>query len=111
MPCKVLLLSCWWCVIFTMNLARQRNVCEGGRDGVIFMCVHVQCTNGGTRPPTFSDSGDIICHVPAQFLFRFRNILVSHQAVPLTFYNKIALMNVHDVALCCNTVRNVALGL
>jgi len=45
-----------------------------------------------TRPLTFSDSGDIICHVPPHFLFRFRNILVSHQAVPLTFYNKIALM-------------------
>jgi len=42
----------------------------------------------GTRPPTFSDCGDIIYHVPHIFLFRFRNILVSHQAVPLTFYNK-----------------------
>jgi len=26
------------------------------------------------------------------FLFRFRNVLVSHQTVPLTFHNKIALM-------------------
>jgi len=50
----------------------------------------------GTRgrvPPTFSDSGDLICHVPHIFLFSFRNISVSHQAVPLTFYNKIALMH------------------
>ena len=45
-----------------------------------------------TGPPTFSDSGDIICHVPHIFLFRFGNILVLHQAVSLTFYNKIALM-------------------
>jgi len=44
----------------------------------------------GTRPPTFPDSGDIICHVPQIFLLRFPNILVSHQAVSLTFYNKIA---------------------
>jgi len=29
---------------------------------------------------------------PHIFLFRFRNILVSHQAVSLTFYNKIAHM-------------------
>jgi len=29
---------------------------------------------------------------PHVFLPRFRNILVSHQAVPLTFYNKTALM-------------------
>jgi len=29
---------------------------------------------------------------PHIFLFRLRNILVSYQAVPLTFYNKIALM-------------------
>jgi len=28
MPCKVLSLSCWWCVIFTINLAKQRYVCE-----------------------------------------------------------------------------------
>jgi len=50
----------------------------------------------GTRPPTFSDSEDIICHV---FLFRFRNVLVSHQAVPFTFYNKIALMPLRDAIL------------
>jgi len=35
-----------------------------------------------TRPLTFSDSRDIICHVPPHFLFRFCNILVSHQSVP-----------------------------
>jgi len=46
----------------------------------------------GTRLPTFPDSGNILCHVPHILLFRFRNILVSYQAVPLTFYNKIALM-------------------
>jgi len=38
--------------------------------------------HGGRVPPTFSDSGDIICHTPRIFLFRFRNILVSHQAAP-----------------------------
>jgi len=48
--------------------------------------------HGERVPPTFSDSGDIICHVHHIFIFRFRNILVSHQAVPLTFYNKIARM-------------------
>jgi len=32
-------------------------------------------------------------HVPNISLFRFRNILVSHRAVPLTFYNNIALMS------------------
>jgi len=32
-------------------------------------------------------------HVPHISLFRFRNILVSHRAVPLTFYNNIALMS------------------
>jgi len=46
----------------------------------------------GTRPPTFSDCGNIIRHVPHIFLLRFRNILVSHQVVHPTFYNKIALM-------------------
>ena len=50
----------------------------------------------GTRPPTFSDSGDIICQVPHIFLFRFGNRLVSHQAVPLTFYNKIALETAYN---------------
>jgi len=43
----------------------------------------------GTRPPTFSDSGDLICHVPPHFLFRFRNILVSHQTVPPHFATKL----------------------
>jgi len=35
-------------------------------------------------PPLFQTvgSGDIICHVPPHFLFRFLNILVSHQPVP-----------------------------
>jgi len=58
-------------------------------------CIYMGAIMWGTRetrPPTFSDSEDIICHAPHIFLFRFRNILVSHQAVPLTFYNKIALM-------------------
>jgi len=27
-------------VIFTINLAEQRYVCESGRDGVMFICVH-----------------------------------------------------------------------
>jgi len=30
--------------------------------------------------------------LPHIFLFRFHNILVPHQAVPLTFYNKIPPM-------------------
>ena len=49
---------------------------------------------GDTRDAssTVSDSGDIICHDHHIFIFRFRNILVTHQAVPLTFSNKIALM-------------------
>jgi len=47
----------------------------------------------GMRPSTFSDSGDIICHVPPHFLFRCRNILVSHQPAPPLFYNKIAPMH------------------
>ena len=51
----------------------------------------------GARHPTFSDSGDIICHVPHIFLFRFRIILVSHQTVPPTFYNKTALMVVIEL--------------
>jgi len=38
---------------------------------------------------------------PHIFLFRFRNILVSYQAVPLTFYNKIALM---IVSICSEHV-------
>jgi len=44
------------------------------------------------RVPHFSDSGDIIYHAPHIFLFRFHNILVSHQTVPLTFYNKLRFM-------------------
>ena len=43
---------------------------------------------GGHRGRVLSTSSD----VPHIFLFRFCNILVSHQAVPLTFYNKIALI-------------------
>ena len=35
----------------------------------------------GTRPPTFSGSGDIICHFP-HILFLRLNILVSHQPAP-----------------------------
>ena len=50
--------------------------------------------HGGRVPPTFSESGDIIYLVLPVSFFRFLNILVSHQAVPLTFYNKIALMDV-----------------
>ena len=60
------------------------------------LCLHVAAAMGtirwGTRPPTFSDSGNIIHHVPHIFLFRFRNLLVSHQVVHPTFCNKIALM-------------------
>ena len=41
-------------------------------------------------------------NVPHIFLFRFRNILVSHQAVPLTFCNKIALMVPH-IYVCCSS--------
>jgi len=43
------------------------------------------------RPPTFSDSGDIIYHVLHILLFRFRNILVSHQADPSHFTAKLRL--------------------
>jgi len=39
---------------------------------------------------------------PHIFIFRFRNILVSYQAVPLTFYNKIALV--------ATFVMNVSVG-
>jgi len=42
MPCKILLLSCWWCVIFTINLAKQKHVREWGRDGSY---VHVSMYN------------------------------------------------------------------
>jgi len=52
------------------------------------------------RPPTLSDSGDIIWDVTPHCLCRYRNILVSHQAAPLTFYNKIALMIVRTTYLC-----------
>ena len=48
---------------------------------------------------------DITCHVPHIFRFRFRNILVSYQAVPLTFYNKIALM-----AVSCKTCLSCLSG-
>jgi len=37
---------------------------------------------------------------PHIFLFRFHNILVSHQVVPLTFYNKIAPMAVSNQKWC-----------
>ena len=43
----------------------------------------------GTRPLTFSDSGDIMCHVLPHFLFRFRNILVSQQPVTPCFTIKL----------------------
>jgi len=43
----------------------------------------------GTTPPTFSDTWDIICHVPLHLLFRFCNILVSHQPVSLHFTTKL----------------------
>jgi len=55
--------------------------------------VAVKWGTRGTRPPTFSDSGDIICHVSPHFLFRFRNIYLFHANLPPTFYNKIAPMN------------------
>jgi len=47
------------------------------------------------RAPYFLDSGDILCYAPHIFLFGFRNTLVSHQAVPLTFYNKTGLMTIY----------------
>ena len=59
MPSKVLLLSCWWCVTFTINLAKQKYVCK-------------------------EEMGLCSC---------------------------VPMYNVHDVALCCNTIRNVVLGL
>jgi len=60
----------------------------------------------GRVPPTFSDSGDVICHVPRFLLFRFCNILVSHQAVPLTFYNKTALMGTRNLRGCNLPAQN-----
>jgi len=53
----------------------------------------------------WGDTGDASPHFfrpwrSPQFLFRFRNILDSHQAAPLTFYNKIALMSeVHRIRM------------
>jgi len=47
----------------------------------------------GARAPThFFKKWGYNMPCPPHFIFRFHNILVSHQAVPLTFYNKIALM-------------------
>ena len=43
----------------------------------------------GTHPPTFSESENIMCHVPSHFSFRFCNILVSHQRVPPHFTTKL----------------------
>jgi len=40
MACKVLSLSCWY-VIFAINVSEQRYVLELGRDGVMFVCIHV----------------------------------------------------------------------
>ena len=48
--------------------------------------------HGGRVPPLFQTVGIYYAMLPHIFLFRFRNILVSHQAVPPTFSNKIALM-------------------
>jgi len=60
-----------------------------------------QVGDTGTLPPTFSESGDIICHVLI-FLLRIRNILVLHQTAPLTFCNKIPLVVVPLV--CSKTI-------
>jgi len=43
--------------------------------------------------------------LPRIFLFRFRHILVSHQAVPLTFYSKIALMVLQLCNILCQVPR------
>jgi len=43
----------------------------------------------GMHPPTFSDSGDTIFHVPLHFLFRFHNVLVSHPPVSSHFTTKL----------------------
>ena len=47
----------------------------------------------GTCPPHFFRQWGYNMPCSPHFLFRFFNILVSHQPVPLTFYNKIALMS------------------
>jgi len=46
---------------------------------------------GGTRGtrPHFFRQWHIICHVPHIFLFRFGNILVSHQPAPSHFTTKL----------------------
>ena len=46
----------------------------------------------GLVQPVSQTGGILYATYPNIFLFRFRNILVSHQGVPLIFYNTIALM-------------------
>jgi len=54
-------------------------------------CAWAQLGGGheGRVSPTFSESGDIFCHVAHIFFFRFCNILVSHQVVHVTFTTKL----------------------
>jgi len=62
------------------------------------MIIYMGAIRWGTRGTRhhFLDSGAILCYIPHIFLFGFRNTLVSHQAVPLTFYNKIGLRTIYD---------------
>jgi len=53
----------------------------------------------GTRPPHFIRQRVYIMPCPPHFLFRFHNILVSHQPVTPTFYNEIASMHTSTVLL------------
>jgi len=71
---KFLSLSCWY-VLFTVNLAEQRYVCEPGRDGVMFMCDHVYdvafCGNTikkcGSWSMTGATPGMQYIHCPCDF--------------------------------------------
>jgi len=55
----------------------------------------------GKSPPCLRPCHNMPC--PSHFIFRFRNILVSHQAVSHTFYKKIALVLVCILLLFLTT--------
>jgi len=55
----------------------------------------------GTRPPTFSGSGDIICHFPHILFLRLKIYWFHTNLPPPTFYNKIASMVVVKRGIYC----------